>query len=188
MNVKGACLLGAACVLVPSGNAAAGEGKTYTYDALGRLVAVKHTGGGTDGRADSLCYDPAGNRVQYASSAAGTLASCAAAPPPPSGGGGSPPPPAGNQPPVANPDTLSAQRCEQRTVNVLLNDTDPEGNVPLSLTGVTGDAWVASSTSVGLMTPDTNGSYTINYTVADSLGATSTGTLTVTVSGTKQCV
>jgi hypothetical protein len=49
-------------------------------------------------------------------------------------------------------------------------------------------AYVESSTTVGMFTPDTNGTYTITYTVADSLGATATGYLTVTVSGTQQCV
>ena len=183
-----ACLLGTACATALAGRAAAAEGKTYTYDALGRLVAVQHSGAATNGRADSLCYDPAGNRLRYASSGAGSLANCAAAPPPsPLPGSPPPPPPAGNQPPVANLDTLTAPKCVQRTVNVIQNDTDPEGNVPLTLTGVSGDAWVASSTSVGLVTPDTNGTYSFQYTVADSLGATSTGTLVVTVSGTQQC-
>jgi YD repeat-containing protein len=188
MNVKGACLLGTACAAVLGGTAAAGEIKTYSYDALGRLIAVKHGAGVSNGRADSLCYDAAGNRSQYVSSAAGTLAHCPAGPPPPPGPGGTPPP-SGNQPPVANADVLTAPKCVDRTVNVTQNDTDPEGNVPLTVTAVNQPwAWVASGSSVGMTTPDTNGIYTIAYTVSDTLGASSTGTLTVTVSGTQQCV
>jgi hypothetical protein len=73
-------------------------------------------------------------------------------------------------------------------VNVISNDTDPELNYPLALTAVNQPwAYVESSTTVGMQTPATNGTYVISYTVVDSLGAAATGTLTVTVSGTLQC-
>lgn len=167
--------------------AAASEIQTYTYDALGRLVAVQYSGTVNSGRAHSLCYDAAGNRTQYKSAASGTLASCAG------GGGGAgtppPPPPSNNQPPVANPNSLTAPKCVYRSIDVIANDTDPDGHYPLSLTGVNQSwAWVESSTTVGMTTPESNGTYYITYTVADALGATSNGTLTVTVSGTQQCV
>ncbi len=42
---------------------------TYTYDALGRLVAVAHagvpTGPGNDGMTNNLTYDALGNRSTY---------------------------------------------------------------------------------------------------------------------------
>lgn len=157
--------------------AAASETQTYSYDALGRLVAVQYSGTPSAGQAHSLCYDPAGNRIQYKSSAAGTLAACPTPPPPPS-----------NQPPVANPDSLTAPKCVARSVNVTANDADPEGHYPLVLTAVN-QPWasVESSTTVGMTTPDTNGTYVITYTIADSLGATANGSLTVTVSGTQIC-
>lgn len=166
-------------LLATAGHAAAAgasETVTYSYDALGRLVAVQHSGTVNNGQAQSLCYDAAGNRRTYQSSAAGNLADCTPPPPP-------------NQPPVANPNSISAPKCVARSVNVTANDTDPEGNYPLVLTGVDQSwAYVESSTTVGMTTPDTNGNYVITYTVADSLGATSNGSLTVTVTGSQQCV
>ena len=181
---KAAYLLGSTLGLVAAGSPArASETVTYNYDALGRLVAAQHVGSVNNGQAQSLCYDAAGNRTQYRSSAAGTLADCSAPPPSPP-----PSPPPGNQPPVANANSLSAPKCVQRTINVTANDTDPEGNYPLVLTAVDQPwAWVQSSTTVGMTTPDTNGNYVITYTVADSLGASANGTLTVTVTGSQQC-
>lgn len=271
--------------IVPIFSAVGSETQTYTYDELGRLKAVQYSGALNNGAAHSLCYDPAGNRTQYKSSAAGALASC-------SGGGGGESPPSfaignasvteggnlvftitktgtvsqsysvnyatangtaaagsdytaksgtltftsaqtsqtvsvvttddttvesaetvlvnlsgatggatiggaqgvgtindndtsSNQPPVANADSLSVPRCEVRTKDVVANDTDPEGNYPLVVTAVDHpDAFVASSTTVGFQAPDSSGSFIVNYTVRDSLGATATGTLTVTITGT----
>lgn len=47
-------------------SAQAAETTTYTYDALGRVTGVSHSGGDNDGMATTLSYDPAGNRTQYA--------------------------------------------------------------------------------------------------------------------------
>lgn len=158
--------------------AVAGETQTYSYDELGRLIAVQYSGTVNSGQAHSLCYDPAGNRTKYKSDAAGALASCTSG----GGGGGGG---GGNQPPVATNDTLSVVRCEIGYKNVTANDTDPEGNTPLVVTAVDhATAWVDSSTTVGVQAPDMSGSYYVYYTVRDSLGATSTGRLTVTVTGT----
>lgn len=49
--------------LAPPANAA--ETVTYTYDALGRLTGVSHSGGDNSGMTQSFRYDPAGNRTQY---------------------------------------------------------------------------------------------------------------------------
>lgn len=172
------CPLLAGFALATANPASANETVIYTYDALGRLVAAQHSGTVNNGRAQSLCYDAAGNRNIYQESGSGSLANCPTAPPPPP-----------NQPPVANPDSLSAPKCVQRIVNVVANDSDPDGHLPLTLIAVNQPwAWVASSTSVGMTTPDTNGNYVIAYTIADSLGATANGTLTVTVTGAQQCV
>ena len=70
------------------------------------------------------------------------------------------------------------------------NDTDPENNVPLHLVSITGpgSATVTSTTSVTIGENST-GTFTFSYVVADSLGATSTGQLTATVTGlASQCV
>lgn len=39
------------------------ETTTYTYDALGRVITVQHSGGPTDGTAATYSYDPASNRT-----------------------------------------------------------------------------------------------------------------------------
>ena len=163
--------------------AAANEVQTYSYDELGRLVAVQYSGTVNNGQAHSLCYDPAGNRTKYKSDASGaTLTTC---PTGGGGGGGDPDPDPTNQPPVANPDTLSVPRCESRSKDVVANDTDPEGNLPLTVIAVDHPwASVASSTTVSVQAPDSSGSFVVHYTVRDSLGATATGNLSVTITGT----
>jgi hypothetical protein len=158
------------CLAAPG---TAGETQTYTYDELGRLIAVQYSGTVNNGQAHSLCYDPAGNRTKYKSDASGVIATCPTTPPGPP-----------NQPPVTSPDTITLQRCAHGSRNVVANDTDPEGNYPLVVTAVN-QSWAAieSSTTVGVDAPDANGTFAVTYTVADSLGATATGTLSVTVTG-----
>jgi hypothetical protein len=84
------------------------------------------------------------------------------------------------------------QVCSTVVKNVVANDTDPEGNYPLSLVsvsyqGLRGTAYVASSTSVGFDAGSTTASVVVSYTVKDSLGATSTGSLVVTITS-GQCL
>lgn len=64
----------------------ADETRLYTYDALGRLVTAESSGTVNNNQANSICYDPAGNRVQYRADSAGVISSCATT-------GGSAPPP-----------------------------------------------------------------------------------------------
>lgn len=59
-----------------SSPAIAGETKTYTYDALGRLVVVRNTGTVNNNQIRSFCYDKAGNRIEFDSSSSGTPAAC----------------------------------------------------------------------------------------------------------------
>lgn len=156
----------------------ANETQAYTYDALGRLVAVQYSGTVNNNQAHSLCYDPAGNRTQYQSSATGALAACAGGAPTPT-----PTPTPTNQPPTTVNDTGSQAACEIGIYNVLANDTDPEGNYPLSLVSVSGARFSVNSTTELKYNGSTQhgGTATATYTVRDSLGATATGTLTVTI-------
>jgi chitinase len=89
-----------------------------------------------------------------------------------------------NQPPVTQADSDSLQCNTSATVNLTANDTDPEGNYPLTLTGITGnvDAGIISASSVQV-NAGWPGTFTSTYTVQDSLGNASTGTLTITVTG-----
>ena len=61
----------AATVLVAVSPLAAQETKTYTYDALGRLVAVEESGGPNNQTTTSYNYDPAGNRTQVSTAGSG---------------------------------------------------------------------------------------------------------------------
>jgi hypothetical protein len=96
-----------------------------------------------------------------------------------------------NQPPVTVSDSMSVKVCVNALKNVVANDTDPEGNYPLSLVSVTsstlGDAYISSSTSVGFTAYGSTGSTQVTYTVKDSIGATSTGLLNITVTSGTGC-
>lgn len=94
---------------------------------------------------------------------------------------------AANQPPVTQADSLTLPCNETSTVNVTANDSDPEGNYPLTVTAVTSvpraDATVISASTVQVVAGNP-GTATLTYTVQDSLGNPSTGTINVTVQGT----
>ena len=61
----GAGLVLAALAFVSAAAAQPAEQTTYTYDALGRLVATENSGTVNTGVATSVTYDPAGNRSNY---------------------------------------------------------------------------------------------------------------------------
>jgi len=96
-----------------------------------------------------------------------------------------------NQPPTANPDTASVGVCDNVTISPLANDTDPEGNYPLVLVSVghatLGTAGV-SGNNVLYGAGGRTGREQITYTVKDSLGATSSGTITITILSGSGCV
>ena len=163
------------------------ETTTYTYDALGRLVATGSSGTVNGGVSTAVGYDPAGNRSGYAVGTGGAPAQLPSAPPT----GPPPPPPPSNQPPVTAADTLSVPRCGWGSKNVIANDSDPEGNTPLVVTavsaGLKGEATVSGTAFIEYQSVGMIGNDILTYTVRDSLGATSTGTLTVTVTSSGSC-
>jgi len=71
VTVKIARLLLAAVLLAGAGAAGADERVTYSYDALGRLVASSNSGTANNGLTTQIGYDPAGNRSSYNVSGAG---------------------------------------------------------------------------------------------------------------------
>lgn len=162
-------------LMVPFGVNAT-ETVTYSYDAQGRLVQSVISGTVNNGQSSSTTFDAANNRTNYAVSLSGVT------PPSP------PPPPPANSPPVTVADALSVPRCTTRTKDVTFNDSDPEGNVPLVVLSAVnsnssrGAVTGVSATSVTYESYDFPvGADTVTYTVRDSLGATATGTLSVTV-------
>lgn len=152
-------------------SAFATETITYKYDAKGRVVEVKRSGTVNNAVQSNYTYDKADNRtnVKVINSPNGPPA----------------PPPTSNLPPTANADNAGSMSvCSIKTVNVTANDTDPEGNYPLtvdSATSSTISVTVVSATSVELESFPTPGTYFANYSVSDSLGATSSAQITVTV-------
>jgi hypothetical protein len=90
-----------------------------------------------------------------------------------------------NQPPVANFDNAGSVSCGTfKDVNVVANDTDPDGNYPLSLVSASGSAGinvsVVSSTDIEIL-GNTSGTKSFSYVVQDSLGATATGSGSIVV-------
>ncbi|SEU22298.1 Ig-like domain-containing protein [Stigmatella erecta] len=93
--------------------------------------------------------------------------------------------PPANNPPVANDDSLSVGANSGGTVvNVLANDTDPEGS-PLTVTAVTqppnGTVTLVGGVVTYTPNPGFSGTDTFTYTVSDGNGGTDTATVTVTV-------
>jgi len=84
----------------------------------------------------------------------------------------------GNQSPIANNDSFGTNEDTVLTNNVLTNDTDPDGNTPLTVSLVTGPGNGSLSLNPNgtfSYTPnaDFNGTDTFTYSVRDSLGASS---------------
>lgn len=161
-------------------SARAQETTTYSYDALGRLASTSNSGGPNSGVVMGTCFDPAGNRTQYVVGTAG--APCTTPAPSPT-----PTPTPTNQAPVAVADSTSFHCSLVKSVSVLANDYDPDNNVPLSITSVTSSdpgsmwAWI-SGTSVQIAA-NAPGTYSLTYTIVDSLGSIGSGTVSMTVTG-----
>ncbi|MCJ8274406.1 MAG: Ig-like domain-containing protein, partial [Psychrosphaera sp.] len=89
-----------------------------------------------------------------------------------------------NSPPVANNDSVTTNEDNSLSINVLSNDSDAD-NDPLSVIGATatlGSVFIAANNNLNYQPPENFfGTDTINYSIADSLGQTSSATVTVTV-------
>lgn len=178
---------GLAFLLIGAGAYAQSSTTTFTYDALGRLVVAETTGGQNNDEVSSYCFDSAGNRTVQQTSSTAQTASCVDIGNGPIGTP-SPTPTPSNSPPVAQADYRTGQCSQRILVDVLANDSDPEGNTPLVLTAVVktsgggvlhGFAGSAVDVSFGPVIFDDT---VFTYTVQDSLGAVSSGQLTLTVS------
>jgi hypothetical protein len=178
-------------VLAAATGAMASETITYHYDSRGRLIRVEHAGAINNNIDTNYVLDRGDNRTTFATGVNLAPVPPPAPLPPPSPPQGPPSPPQGpppppNQPPVTHTDTLNVARCTTATINVVANDTDPESNYPLTVIGVSdatkGTATVTSATDITYEAGGMTGAEALTYTVQDSLGATSTGTLYVNIS------
>lgn len=90
-----------------------------------------------------------------------------------------------NNPPTVGNNSFSALACQEKTVNLTSNDTDPEGNYPLTVTAVDqsylGYIEIVSASSITFYGTDMSGGDTISYTVEDSLGASANGQISIGV-------
>ncbi|WP_448622973.1 Ig-like domain-containing protein [Dickeya fangzhongdai] len=89
-----------------------------------------------------------------------------------------------NTAPVAGADTATTAEDTPVTVDVLVNDSDVDGN-PLTVTAATAGngSVVINADGTLTYTPNANfnGTDTVTYTVSDGVGGVVTGTLTITV-------
>jgi len=103
---------------------------------------------------------------------------------------------AANKPPVAQADTASVAEKQSVLIDVLANDSDPDGPKPiLASVGTTANGGAVSivdgkilyqapvNTAVDLIKSGETAADTFSYTVRDSAGATATATVTVTING-----
>lgn len=170
------------------------ETDVFTYDSLGRLITTEVTGGtGTNnGDTRTMCYDAMGNRTEVKTREDGSVPACPnqppSQPPPPSPPPSPPPPPPpSNNPPVAVDDSASGECSSVQFVNLVANDSDPDGDTPLNITSIVKNSGGASATLINpnfvevIFGPQFDIS-TFTYTLSDPSGATDSATLTVSTS------
>jgi Calx-beta domain len=188
MRMKGAwsCLASfAAALTLAASPALASETITYSYDALGRLVATSTTGTApTNGQSVSTTFDPAGNRTCYAVVINGSGTACAP-------GGGTVPSvsiaaaAANEGTALSFPVTLSAAASGSVTVNY--STASGTAVAPTNFTATSGTLTIpAGNTSAAIAVPTINdGVVTGSLAMTLSLSAPSGASLgTASASGT----
>lgn len=89
-----------------------------------------------------------------------------------------------NNIPVANDDSFTSQEDESVTLDVLLNDTDEDGDTLtiIEVTASTGNVILLPSGELSYQAPaNFNGVVTIDYTISDGHGGTDTAQVTLTI-------
>jgi len=190
MRMGGARFFLATSLLALAASAEGGETVDYSYDSLGRLTDVSRSGTANDPSTAHYRYDPADNRLNVtvvatpptqssvvplapALSSLATSAALSTA--------------AGNLPPVAVDDSAAIRACDRlATFLPLANDRDPDGDSPLVLvevaySGALGNAIADGPRILFVPTGLGTGTASIAYRIADSEGASATGTFTLSV-------
>lgn len=131
----------------------------YVYDSSGRLIKAIYSNGVTI----QYRYDAAGNRTQIVTS--------------------QPP----NSSPIAVNDTAAVNAGGAVNIDVLDNDSDPDGNsLTISAASVTSGGGSVSrqggNTYLRFTAPATTGTSTLSYTISDGAGGSASASVTVTVS------
>lgn len=128
---------------------------SFTYDALGRLTNVTDTFNGDR----KYQYDPAGNRTSVAIR------------------------PLGNRAPVVVGESISIPYQTSKFLDVLANDSDPDGD-PISIKSFTSCGIASASLSgngLNIFASHGPSNCSLTYTVTDDRGALSSATINVTV-------
>ncbi|MET1112016.1 MAG: Ig-like domain-containing protein [Allosphingosinicella sp.] len=90
-----------------------------------------------------------------------------------------------NNPPTVGNNSFSVRICQEKVIDLTSNDSDPEGNYPLTVTSVgttaLGSFYISSASSVTFYAADRTGGDTVPYTVEDSLGASASGQISIGV-------
>lgn len=144
-----------------AGAANAQETVTYSYDALGRLVATSVSGGPNSGMSTATGFDASGNRTSYtATNSSG---------------------------PISVADYVSAtalQACSGISLYPLANDYDPSG-FPLQIVAFSSNDLQIDGDRV-YYSPfpwSEPGIYTATYTIRNSNNQTSDSTITIEITG-----
>jgi hypothetical protein len=179
-----------ATALAGAASALANETQTYTYDDLGRLVEVAYSGTINAGNKHAMCYDSTDNRTRYRSDPAGAGVTCPEPVPVPTSTPTPPPPPPPNNPPIANVDVVNVPACASALADLVVNDTDPDGNaISIVSVGTTSVADVAIYDLRKIIVtgywPNTHG--WITYTITDGHGGSATGSVHIIVGGGGAC-
>ena len=172
-------------VMLVGSVALASETITYTYDARGRVVNVAHSGSVNNTVQTGYEYDAANNRTRLHDNLSSTSSSSSSSSTSSSSGGES------NTPPTTANDSVSVAHCSVGYKNVTANDTDADGDYPLTLVSLSGSgaafSSIISASTIEVDAPGSAGSYSLTYTIQDSRGATANGTLSITVTGSGAC-
>ncbi|MGA9581594.1 MAG: Calx-beta domain-containing protein [Allosphingosinicella sp.] len=90
-----------------------------------------------------------------------------------------PPPPPGNLAPTPQNDIRSQKNCVTVYHDVLTNDTDPDGDTPLTLVSSTNPVFQVAGNTIAVDGSQIGSGDSTVYTVRDTRNATATATLTV---------
>lgn len=161
-----------AIALAPSGaytSLAVASGPSHGWASISGTTAT-YTPNGLYSGSDSFTYTATG---PGGTSAPATVSVTVGAPPP-------------NNPPTANNDgTIQIVAGDTAYVNVVANDSDPDGDtlsiVSLSKTTSTKADYSFSGGTITVMAKSSKGSDSLTYTISDGKGGTATATLSINV-------
>jgi len=181
MRHHATALVVAGAVLPLFGGSATGQDLVcYDYDSYGRIERATYSDG------SQLVYAiDHGDSRESLTQATGQTPECATPDGAGTGGGQGQEPPSGNSAPTANPNLGFVQINQTVSVQVVANDTDPDGDPLTVISLVQPSAGSASITpdgkSIVFTAPSVSGTHVITHTISDGNGGTATTGLSINV-------